>query len=87
MKRLFAITVVGLLFSVMFLGGVCVAGDPVTKPFTAQWSGAIYSVGPCVDPDPSLPPGAVQGLNVGKGVATITGKSEFVTVACTAFSA
>jgi hypothetical protein len=86
MKKSFAITVGVLLSSAMFLVGVCVAGDPVTKPFKAQWNGAIYAVGPCVDPDPNLPPGAFQVLNVGKGVATITGESEFVSVSCTAFA-
>lgn len=86
MKRLCAITVFGLLSSAMFLVGVCVAGDPVTKPFKAQWSGTIYAMGPCVDPDPNLPLGALQVLNVGKGVATITGESEFISVGCSALS-
>jgi hypothetical protein len=86
MKKSFTITVVVLLSSAMFLVGVCFAGDPVTKPFKAQWSGANYAVGPCVDPDPNLPPGAFQVLNVGKGVATITGESEFVSVSCSAFT-
>jgi hypothetical protein len=86
MKKSFTITVVVLLFSAMFLVGVCVAGDPVTKPFKAQWSGAYYAVGPCADPDPNLPPRAFQVLNVGKGVATITGESEFVSVYCSAFT-
>jgi len=75
-----------LLSSAMFLVGVCVAGDPVTKPFKAKWSGADYFVGPCVDPDPNLPAGALQVLNIGKGVATITGESEFVSVSCSAFT-
>lgn len=86
MKKSFAIIVAVLLSSAMFLVGVCVAGDPGTKPFKAQWSGTIYAMGPCVDPDPILPPGAFQILNVGKGVATITGESEFVAVGCTAFA-
>ena len=86
MKKSFAITVVLLLSSAMFLVEVCVAGDPVTKPFKAQWSGVDYAVGPCVDPDLNLPPGAFQVLNVGKGVATITGESEFVSVSCSAFT-
>jgi len=86
MKKSFAITVAVLLSSVLYLVGVCGAGDPVTKPFKAQWSGADYAVGPCLDPDPNLPPGAFQVLNVGKGVATITGESEFVSVSCSAFT-
>jgi len=86
MKRQCAITVVVLLSSAMFLVGVCVAGDPVTKPFKAQWSGTDYVLGPCSDPDPNLPGGAFQILNVGKGVATLTGESEFFTVGCIAYT-
>ena len=86
MKRIFAVTAAMLLSTAMFLVVECGAGDPVTKPLKARWSGVDYAVGPCLDPDPSLPPGAFQVFNVGKGVATITGESGFITVSCTAFS-
>ena len=45
MKRLFSITVVMLLFSVMFFVGVCVAGGPVTKPLKAKWTGTTLQCG------------------------------------------
>jgi len=84
MKRQCAITVVVLLSSAMFLMGVCAAGNPVTKPFKAQWSGTDYAVGPCVDPVTNLPGALI--LNLGKGVATITGESEFFSVSCNTFT-
>ena len=46
MKRLLAITVVALLFSVMFLVSVVAAG-PVSTPTKAKWTGTLYDVGYC----------------------------------------
>ena len=77
MKRLFSITVVALLFSVMFLVGVCVAAGPVPIPTTAKWTGTLYDVGFC-----SLEPLLIQTVNVGKGVSSIMGESNFLFVYC-----
>jgi hypothetical protein len=81
MKRLFAITVVMLLSSAMFFVVVCAGGDSVTKPFKGKWTGNLYVLGPC--PDPSFQPGYSQGINIGKGVSTLTGESDFLFVYCT----
>ena len=93
MKRIFAITVVMLLSSAMFFVVVCAGAGPVTKPFHGMWSGNIYLVGPCTDtnfpptefPSPPFPP-PVQVINVGKGVSTITGESDFFSVYCNYFT-
>jgi hypothetical protein len=80
MKKSFAITVVVLLSSAMFLVGVCVAGPPEstpTKPFVAQWTGTLYYVGVCV-PDTSK----VMTVNFGQGSATVLGPASFVFMYC-----
>jgi len=80
MKKSFAITVVMLLSSAMFLVGVCVAGPPEstpTKPFVAQWTGTLYNVGVCV-PDTSK----VLTINFGQGSATLLGPASFVFMYC-----
>jgi hypothetical protein len=81
MKRLFAITVVMLLSSAMFFAVVYAGPGPVTKPFKAKWTGTLYTVGLCFDEWP--PTGnLVQTINVGKGVSTLTGVSDFLFVYC-----
>jgi len=84
MKRLFAITVVMLLSSAMFFVVICAGAGPVTKPFQAMWTGTIYVLGPCPDTN-NFPPGAAQVINVGKGVSTLAGKSDFISSYCTNF--
>ena len=81
MKRLFVITLVVLLSSTIFFMGVCLAGGQVTKPFKGKWTGTLYTVGLCFD---ELPPtgNLVQTINVGKGVSTLTGVSDFLFVYC-----
>jgi hypothetical protein len=79
MKKSFAITVVVLLSSAMFLVGVCVAGPPEstpTKPFVAQWTGTLYNVGVC--PDTSR----ILTVNFGQGSATVLGPASFVFMYC-----
>lgn len=80
MKKSFAITVVVLLSSAMFLVGVCVAGPPAstpTKPFVGQWTGTLYNVGVCV---PDI--GKVLTVNFGQGSATVLGPASFVFMYC-----
>jgi hypothetical protein len=84
MKRLFAITVVMLLSSAMFFVVVCAGGDSVTRPMKAMWTGNLYVLGPCTDL--SFPAGAFQTINIGKGVSTLTGESDFIIEYCTFFS-
>ena len=84
MKRIFAITVVMLLSSAMFFVVVCAGAGPVTKPFQAMWTGTLYVLGPCPDTN-NFPPAleAAQVINVGKGVSTLAGKSDFISSYCT----
>ena len=80
MKKSFAITVVVLLSSAMFLVGVCIAGRPETtptKPFIGQWTGTLYNVGVCV-PDTTK----VLTVNFGQGSTTILGPASFVFMYC-----
>src|SRR5512134_2936011 len=80
MKKSFAITVVVLLASAMFLVGVCVAAPPEltpTKPFVGQWTGTLYHVGLCF-PDTSK----VMSVNFGQGSATVLGPASFVFIYC-----
>jgi len=80
MKKSFAITVVVLLFSAVFLVGVCVAGPPEstpTKPFVGQWTGTIYNVGVCVHDFTK-----VLTVNFGQGSATVLGPASFVFMYC-----
>ena len=81
MKKSFAITVVVLLSSAMFLVGVCVAGGPVTRTGTGKWSGMVYNVG-----QGSCGPGEVFAINTGKGNMTLTGASEWFSLGCLDFS-
>jgi len=80
MKKSFAITVVVLLSSAMFLVGICVGGPPEstpTKPFVGQWTGTLYNVGLCY-PDTSK----VLTVNFGQGSATVLGPASFVFMYC-----
>ena len=95
MKRLFAITLVMILSSAMFCTVVYAwAGHGTkhftghgTKPFNAMWSGTLYVVGPCTDLNWVPPMDAIgdplQVINVGKGVSTLAGKSDFISSFCT----
>ena len=85
MKRLFAITVVMLLSSAMFFVVVCAGAHPVEKPTQGMWTGTIYVLGPCPDTT-NFPLGAAQVINVGKGVLTHTGKSNFISSSCSYFT-
>lgn len=80
MKRLFSITLVMLLSSALFFVAVSAGGDLVTKPFKAKWTGIIYVTGPCTDS--SFPPYAVSIINVGKGVTTLAGESDWLSGYC-----
>ena len=82
MKRLFAISVVMLLSTAMFFVVVCAGAGPVAKPFQAMWTGTIYVLGPCPDTT-NFPIGAAQAINVGKGVSTLAGNSNFISSYCT----
>jgi hypothetical protein len=88
MKKSFAITVVVLLSSAMILVGVCKGADPVTKPSKAIWTGTIYVSERCADPNFTGPPSApiFQTINVGKGVSTLSGKSDWLSVICGYFT-
>jgi hypothetical protein len=82
MKRFFAITLVMLLSSAMFFVVVCEgAGNADKKPASGMWSGTIYDVGFCAGSTPEAP--VFQAINVGKGVSTLTGKSDWFSVFCT----
>jgi hypothetical protein len=83
MKRRFAITAVVLLCTAIFVGVVCAGSNPVTKPLKAMWTGTLYVLGPCTDP--LFPVGAFQTINIGKGVSTLTGESDFIFGYCTFF--
>jgi hypothetical protein len=81
MKKSFAITVVVLLSSAMFLVGVCVAGPPEstpTKPFVGQWTGTLYNVGVC----PYEPERYILTVNFGQGSTTVLGPANFVFMYC-----
>jgi len=79
MRRLFAVTVVVLLSSAMFFVVVCAGGDLVTKPYKANWTGTLYVLGLCSED------GAVRTINVGKGVSSLMGKSDFLFEYCISF--
>lgn len=79
MKRLLTATVVVLLFSVMFIMGVCVAAGPYSIPTTAKWTGTLYNVGLCT----LVPPGNhILTVNIGEGVSSVMGSAQFVLVSC-----
>ena len=90
MKRLFAISVVMLLYSAMFFVVVCTGADPVTKPLKAMWTGTLYISPNCADPGFQVPfpfsPPVFQVINVGKGVSTGSGESDWLSVICTYFT-
>jgi hypothetical protein len=71
-----------LLSSAMFFVVVCAGGDPVTKPFKGMWTGTLYVLGPCPDTT-NFPDGASLTINVGKGVSTLAGQSDFIFGYCT----
>lgn len=79
MKRLLTATVVVLLFSVMFIMGVCAAAGPQSIPTTAKWTGTLYDVGICT----LVPPGNhILTVNIGEGVSSVMGRAHFVFVYC-----
>jgi len=76
-----------LSFAVFFVV-VCEGADPVTKPFNAMWTGTVYVSERCADPNFTSP---IQGpifqtINVGKGVSTLSGKSDWFSVVCFYFT-
>lgn len=78
MKRFFAITVVMLLSSAVFFVVVCAGADPVVKTFKGTWTGKTFLLGqggPC---------GSSETLDfaIGKGVNTLTGASDWLSVSC-----
>ncbi len=86
MKRHLAITAVMLLCSALFFVVVCAGADlkgnsnssaAVPRPFKATWSGA----GNFLPGDSSCPGGAIV-ITTAKGIATLTGASEFVGTYC-----
>ncbi len=97
MKRFFAITTVMVLCSALFFAVACegaglfggifgtrvgAAAAPVEKkPASGMWSGTIYDVGFCAGSTTAAP--VIQAINVGKGVSTLTGKSDWFSVICT----
>jgi len=81
MKRLFSITLVMLLSSAMFFVVASAGAGPVEKkPASGMWSGTIYDVGYCAGSTNEAP--IIQSINVGKGVSTLTGKSDWLSVFC-----
>ncbi len=78
MKRLFAITVVLLLSSAMVFVVPSVAGDPVTRPLKIMWTGIVYVMGP----SSACPAGSVLAVNIGKGVSTVSGESDWFSGVC-----
>jgi hypothetical protein len=85
MKRLLAITSVMLLISAMFFVVEGAAGDPVTRPSKATWTGTTYVVGFCPDTT-NFPVGAAQVINIGNGFSTATGVSEWFSEYCLYFN-
>ncbi len=88
MKRLFAITVVVLLSSAMFVVVDSARADmnenssaAVPRPFMGRWSGA----GNFLPGDSSCPGGAIA-IATAKGTLTLTGLSEFVGTYCCNFT-
>ena len=79
MKRLFAITAVTLLFSVMFLVGGVAAG-PVSTPTTAKWTGTLYNVGDCEGSTDSDP--ITYNVNIGQGASSVMGATNFLFMYC-----
>lgn len=80
MKRLFAITFVILLSSGMFLAGAYAGDGEITKSLSGMWNGTIYQVGYCVGSTPMAP--IFMTVNIGKGVSTLTGNSDWYSVDC-----
>ncbi len=81
MKRLVAITVVTLLFSVIFFASVCVAAGPVSTPTTAKWTGTLYNVGFCAGSTASAP--ITYAVNIGHGASSVMGETTFLFAYCT----
>lgn len=81
MKRSLTFSVTALLFSAMFLTVAAYSGDGgVTKSSTGMWSGTIYQVGYCDGSTATAP--IIKSINIGKGVMSLTGKSDWFGVAC-----
>lgn len=80
MKRVFAITVVTLLFPVIFLASVCVAAGPVSTPMNARWTGTLYDVGFCAGSTASAP--ITYTVNIGRGASSVMGEATFLFAVC-----
>lgn len=74
MKR-FVVTAVMLLSSAMLFITPVSGDDSIEVPVKGMWSGTDYAVGHCTN-------GADLVVNVGKGVSTIGGKSDLLSVSC-----
>jgi len=85
MKRLFSIASVMLLFSAIFFVTAGAGANMVKHPTHGMWTGTDYLVGPCPDTT-NFPPEAFLFVNIGQGVMTHIGKSNFVSVACASFT-
>lgn len=85
MKRHLAITAAMLLCSAIFFVVVCAGAEMVAVPTQGMWTGTGYILGPCPD-TANFPPGAFQVVNVGQGLLTHAGKSNFISSYCTYFT-
>jgi len=85
MKRFFAITGAMLLFSAIFFVTAGAGGDMVRHPTHGMWTGTDYLVGLCPDTT-NFPPGSFLAVNIGQGVMTHIGKSNFISVSCLYFT-
>jgi hypothetical protein len=86
MKRLFSIASVMLLFSAIFFMAAGAGADMVSHPTHGMWNGTDYLVGPCPDTNNTFPEGALLAVNIGQGVMTHIGKSNFISVSCLYFT-
>jgi len=85
MKRLLTITSFVLLFSALFVVAAGAGADQGRRPIQGKWTGTDYFVGPCPDTT-NFPPGAFLAVNIGQGVMTHIGKSNFISVGCVYFT-
>ena len=77
MKRLFAITGVILLSSVIFFVIVGEAGGPPARTLKGRWSGIGYNVG-----QGNCPDNHVQNYAIARGMLNLTGESEWFSEGC-----
>ncbi len=85
MKRLFAITGAMILFTAIFFVVASAGGPPVKQPLQGMWAGINYTPAPCPDTF-NFPPGAILVVNVGQGVLSHMGKSNFIAMYCQYFN-